>query len=239
MVAARRRLDTMPESLRPSRGGEYKVQVQRRPVPFLFDLDGTLADTLPDIAASANHVRALFALPPLNDAAVRLMVGDGARTLLHRALAELAPDAAALEAAFAAYVAHHSDQCTRQVTLYPFVVEHLTRLRDRGHPLAVVTNKPARFAAAILAKLSLADLLPVLIGGDTLPQQKPDPAPLRAALRQLGASADTGVMVGDGEQDLRAARACGLRAIAVLYGYGDPMRLRAVGADEYWQRFGG
>jgi phosphoglycolate phosphatase len=215
------------------------VQVQRRPVPFLFDLDGTLADTLPDIAASANHVRARFALPPLPDAAVRLLIGDGARTLLGRALADVAPDTAVLDAAFAAYVAHHGDQCTRQVTLYPGVAAHLHRLRDGGHPLAVVTNKPARFAAAILQKLSLRELLPVLIGGDTLPQQKPDPAPLRAALRQLGENADVGVMVGDGEQDLRAARACGLRAIAVLYGYGDPKRLRAAGADEYWQRFGG
>jgi phosphoglycolate phosphatase len=213
------------------------------PAPFLFDLDGTIADTLPDIAASTNHVRGHHNLPPLPETAVRAFVGDGARTLLQRALADALPQEPtarerALDAAFAAYFAHHVGQCTRHVRLFPGVHEHLAKLHDRGHGLAMVTNKPERFASSIVQHLGLADLLRVVIGGDTLPQKKPDPAPLQHALRRLGWTPDTGTMVGDGVQDLRAAKALGLATIACLFGYSDPLRLRAEGADRYWQAFG-
>jgi phosphoglycolate phosphatase len=213
------------------------------PLPFLFDLDGTIADTLADIAASTNHVRGRHGLPPLPDTAVRAFVGDGARTLLQRALADvLPPEPAARERAiddaFAVYGAHHVHQCTMHVRLFPGVREHLAMLHERGHGLAMVTNKPERFAVAIVRHLGLSDLLRVVIGGDTLPQKKPDPAPLQHALRRLGSTQDTGTMVGDGVQDLRAAKALGLATIACLFGYGDPMRLRAERADRYWQAFG-
>ena len=213
------------------------------PAPFLFDLDGTLADTLPDIAASTNHVRALHGLPALALPAVRACVGDGARALLQRALAPALPtgaDAAdvALDAAFAAYVAHHQVQCTGHATLYPGVRPFLADLRDRGHPLGVVTNKPERFARPLLAHLGLAAWLGVVVGGDTLPQKKPDPAPLLFALRALGGGPGRGTMVGDGVQDLRAGKAAGLRTIACLFGYGEPAHLRAEGADGFWTSFG-
>lgn len=214
------------------------------PPPFLFDLDGTLADTLQDIAASTNHVRQAHDLPPVPIATVRTFVGDGARSLLRRALAEVLPrePAAAeraLDAAFAAYAEHHAVQCTTTVLAYRGVREHLAALAQRGHPLAVVTNKPERFAVPIVRHLGLHELLPVVIGGDTLPLKKPDPAPLREALRRLGwTAAPAGTMVGDGVQDLRAAKALGLRTIACLYGYGDPAQLRTEGADAYWRGFG-
>jgi phosphoglycolate phosphatase len=214
------------------------------PSAFLFDLDGTLADTLPDIAASTNHVRAQFDLPPLPAAAVRMFVGDGARTLLQRALQPLLVDLPAaaqyqkLDDAFAAYVRHHGNQCTRELQLYPGVCEHLLTLRAAGHRLAVVTNKPERFALPIIAHLGLGDLLPVVIGGDTLPQKKPHPAPLLCALQRLGASPASATMVGDGLPDLRAGAAAGVRTIACLYGYGDPEALRQHGADGFWRAFG-
>ncbi|HZN39649.1 MAG TPA: HAD-IA family hydrolase [Planctomycetota bacterium] len=213
------------------------------PSPFLFDLDGTIADTLADIAASTNHVRGHNGLPPLPETAVQAFVGDGARTLLQRALADVLPDEPAareraIDAAFAIYVAHHGHQCTVHVRLFPGVREHLANLHERGHGLAMVTNKPERFAVSIVRHLGLPDLLRVVIGGDTLPQKKPDPAPLQHALRRLGWTQDTGTMVGDGVQDLRAAKALGLQTIACLFGYGDPLRLRAEGADRYWQAFG-
>jgi phosphoglycolate phosphatase len=146
------------------------------PAAFLFDLDGTLADTLADIAASTNHVRRQHGLPALPDAAVRAFVGDGARTLLRRALADvLVKDPAAMERqlddAFAAYAAHHRGQCTVHARLYPGVREHLERWRERGHRLGVVTNKPEQFARPLLAHLGLDDLLGVLVGGDSLPQK--------------------------------------------------------------------
>ena len=128
--------------------------------------------------------------------------------------------------------------CTRLAAPYPHARAHLTALRERGHPLAVVTNKPERFAVAVVAQHRLADLFGAVAGGDTLPQKKPDPAPLRHALAQLGAPVAGSVKVGDGLQDLQAAQRLGLGTIACLFGYGDPAALRAEGADRYWTAFG-
>jgi phosphoglycolate phosphatase len=211
--------------------------------PFLFDLDGTLADTLADIAASTNHVRSAHGLPALPGAVVRTFVGDGARTLLARALHEaLPPDGAAreraLDRAFAAYAEHHQVQCTGHATLYPGALAHLRALHDQGHRLAVVTNKPERFAVPLVAHLGLGDLVRVVLGGDSLPVKKPDPGPLHEALRQLGHQGPGATMVGDGVQDLRAGKAAGCRTIACLFGFGEPTTLRAEGADVYWRAFG-
>ncbi len=223
--------------------GRQYTDVVSPPPPFLFDLDGTLADTLADLAASTNHVRGLHDLPPVGTDAVRSYVGDGARTLLQRALDSVLPTAAAarqraLDQAFASYVAHHDRQCTVHAQTFPGVREHLEALHAAGHPLAVVTNKPLRFAVPIVQHLRLQDLLPVVVGGDTLPQKKPDPAPLHHALQQLGAEPGGGTMVGDGLQDLRAAKAAGLHAIGCLFGYGDPAALLRERADGYWRAFG-
>lgn len=210
--------------------------------PMLFDLDGTLADTLPDIANSANHVRGRSGLPPLPAAAVRGMIGEGAMVLLHRALGELqvpADDAAFWARARQLYLEHQQQHCTRQVQLYPGVRAGLERFAAAGHAMAVVTNKPFALATAIVRHFDLDALLPVVIGGDTLAVHKPDPAPLRLALARLDAGTTAGVMVGDGVPDLRAGRAAGLSTIACLYGYGDAAALRGIGADRYWSRFGG
>jgi phosphoglycolate phosphatase len=214
--------------------------VRDRPPPFLFDLDGTLADTLADIAASANHVRQSFGLPAADLPTIQSHVGQGAPALLRLALAELRlpDDAPQFAVAYERYAAHHERQCTQHARAYPGVVGHLQRLAAAGHPLAVVTNKPERFARAILAHLGLAELLPVVVGGDTLPRRKPDPAPLLAALQQLGAAGQGGTMVGDGVTDLRAGKAAGLRTIACLYGYRPAAELLAEGADGYWRAFG-
>ena len=188
-------------------------------------------------------MRAAHGLPAVPVATVRSFVGDGARTLLRRALHEVLPTApaaaeTALDVAFAAYCEHHAVQCTATVQLFPGVRDHLELLARAGHPLAVVTNKPERFALPIVRHFGLHELLPVVVGGDTLPVKKPDPAPLRHALQQLGYGAGDATMVGDGVQDLRAGKAAGLRTIACLFGYGDPQRLRTEGADGFWRSFG-
>ncbi|MFN3244772.1 MAG: HAD family hydrolase [Planctomycetota bacterium] len=208
------------------------------PAPaFLFDLDGTLADTLPDLAASTNHVRERHDLPPVDDETVRSYIGDGARTLLRRALAERDPDEAAIEQAFALYVEHHEQQCTQDSRLFVGAYDHLVELRERGHPIAVVTNKPERFAIPVVRFLGLDAFTDVVVGGDTLPTKKPDPAMLQLALDRLGAPLEGCTMVGDGLQDLRAGKALGARTIACLFGYGDPAALRGEGADEFWRAF--
>jgi phosphoglycolate phosphatase len=205
---------------------------------LLFDLDGTLVDSLADIGASANAVRAAFGLPPASEAAIRAFVGDGALVLLERALAGAGPFDALRERAWALYQEHHAEQCTREVRPYPGVVEHLERWHGERRPLAVVTNKPARFAHAILEHLGLDRLLPVVIGGDTLGERKPSPAPVHEALTRLRAPAAGASLVGDGIQDLRAGKAAGVRTVAALFGFHDAAALRAEGADEYWSAFG-
>ncbi|MFK7741650.1 MAG: HAD-IA family hydrolase [Planctomycetota bacterium] len=210
---------------------------------FLFDLDGTLADTLPDIAASTNYVRQRNGLAEVDVATVRSWIGDGARKLLQRALAEAdaSPEPADLDAAYECYCEHHDAHCTERSTLFPGVREFLDQLMEDGHPIAIVTNKPERFARPVARFLGLDRYTKVLVGGDTLPTRKPDPAMLQHALTLLGCSPELPPgnvhMVGDGLQDVRAGKAFGAHTTACLFGYGSPAALRQEGADEYWGAF--
>ena len=205
---------------------------------FLFDLDGTLADTLPDLTASANYVRGLYGLAPVTQATVRTFIGDGARALVCRALDEQASEQGVLDDAVVAYINHHEDQCTRECRLFEGVEPFVRRLREQGHPIAIVTNKPERFARPVVAHLGLDAFTSVVVGGDTLATKKPDPEMLRHALGRLGVTAAGATMIGDGTQDLRAGKALGVRTVACLFGYGDPAALRDEGADAYWSAFG-
>lgn len=204
----------------------------------LIDLDGTLADTLPDIAASLNHVRAAFGLAPMSPAEARHCVGDGVARAIQRALAEIDPDEGGRRRAMAIYSEHHLEHCTRHVRVYPNVPETLERWRAEGHPLAVVTNKPRLFVVRILEHLGLDGFFDAVVCGDTLPMRKPDPRPLRAALDQMKSAPRAGVMIGDGVQDVRAGRAAGLRTVAVAYGYTPREVLEGERPDALWERFG-
>ena len=211
-----------------------------RPHPLLFDLDGTLADTIADIAASTNHVRQIHGLAPHDQATIGGFIGHGAGALLRRALPELglpAEDPHWPEV-YRQYAEHHEDQCAGTVTLYDGVEAGLERWLRAGHAMAIVTNKPERFARRISTHLALDRFFPVIIGGDTLPRRKPDPDPVHRALQLLGATGQGGTMIGDGETDIRAGKAAGLRTIGCLYGYRPAERLRAENADEYWSAFG-
>lgn len=211
------------------------------PGVLLFDLDGTLVDSLADIAASVDWVRARHGLPELGPQRVRAMIGDGLAELLHRALPDL--DDGARAAAEHTYRDHHWQQCVTLVRPYPGVEAALAQWSADGVAMAVVTNKPTRFAERILAHLGLADWLPVVVGADVV-GRKPSPEPCREALRRLGRDADDpaasadAAMVGDGVQDLRAGKAAGMGTIAALYGFREPELLRAEGADRYWAAFG-
>ena len=202
---------------------------------MLLDLDGTLVDSLADIAASVDHLRAHFGLAPLGPAKVRALVGDGAGKLIERALREL-PSPPAVDAVWPRYEAHHAEQCTRLVRLYPLVRERFATWRAAGVSIAVVTNKPERFARRILEHLDLA--VDALVGGDSTNERKPSAVPLHAALEIVGHDPADAAMVGDSIQDLRAGKAAGVRTIAALYGFRDAAELRAEGADEYWSAFG-
>lgn len=188
----------------------------------LLDLDGTLVDSLADLRTALNATLAQEGLPPVAAAAVRAMVGDGALALLQRALRASGGDADRAAELLPAFLAVYEPIAAAGTALFPGAAEAVRALREAGLALAIVTNKPARATGLILDAVGLTPLIDTVVGGDTLPQRKPDPAPLREALRRLGVEPGRAVMVGDMHHDIAAARAAGVAAILARYGYGRP-----------------
>lgn len=201
----------------------------------VFDLDGTLIDSAPDIAASLNRTLAGHGLPALPVPQVAAMVGDGARVLLERALAAhgRAPDPTLLDQATRAYLADYGAHALVATRLYPAVAETLARLARDGWRMAVCTNKPEAAAREILAGLGIGQHFAAVGGGDSFPVRKPDPGHLSATLAAAGMG--RAVMVGDHANDIAAARGCFLPAIWAAWGYAaaDP------GADAVAHGFAG
>lgn len=193
------------------------------PAALLFDLDGTLLDSLPDLATAVDRMLAELELAPVGIERVRGWIGDGARQLVHEALLFAAGGVAAAERELAAaldiYMRHYAACCTERSQLFAGVREALEHWRQRGVAMACVTNKGTRFTAPLLDHFGLRALMPVAVSGDTLPQRKPDPAPLLFACQQLGVAPGQAVMIGDSRNDVLAARAAGMPVICVSYGY--------------------
>ena len=193
----------------------------------VFDLDGTLVDSRPDLATAVNGTRERLGLPPLPVGAITAMVGEGARMLLLRAL----PDSVrgeAFEAALAQFLDLYFDCCLDQTLPYAGIPEAVAALA-RSYPVAVLTNKPERHSRKVLAGLDLLAAFEVLVGGDTLPVRKPDPVGLlRLAGRWRAAPADV-LLVGDSRIDAETARAAGSRLALVEWGFADVGTIAAPG----------
>jgi phosphoglycolate phosphatase len=198
-----------------------------KPAALIFDLDGTLVDSVPDLAAAANRLLAELDRPPLGTTEVAAMVGDGVGKLVERVLAArglMTPPAPLVPR----FVALYEADIATHTRPYPGVVDGLAALAARGIALAVCTNKLGHATCAVLAALDLQRFFSVVVGGDSLPAQKPDPAPLRFALDRLGVPAAAAAMLGDHRNDVLAARAAGTAALFARYGYG----LASLGALE-------
>lgn len=182
-----------------------------------FDLDGTLIDSRHDLAAAINGMRGALGLPELAVADVLGMVGEGARNLVRRALGG-APAADDLDRALAIFYRHYDDECVRRTRPFPGIDALLARLALR-QPLALVTNKPERFSRKIVAHLGWAERFDPLIGGDTLPTRKPDPAGLLAVAARHGVEPGDVVLVGDSRIDARSAAAAGCRFVFAAWGF--------------------
>ena len=186
---------------------------------LVFDLDGTLVDSAPDIAAAVNALFAELSLPEVDLPLIRRMIGDGAPMLLERALIHVgaAHKAADLMARFSV---HYGENAVKLTKVYPEVTETLTALREQGCRLGVCTNKPIGPTRALLSALGLDRLIEAVIGGDSLPQRKPQPEPLLTVIEALGGTPDRAVLIGDSAVDLACAEAAGVPAIIIPSGYG-------------------
>jgi len=186
---------------------------------ILFDLDGTLVDSVRDLRDAVNVLLAEEGLRQINLGETKSMIGDGAAKLVERAVSATGGDLSRLPALVARFLQIYEANASHHTESYPGVVETLAGLRRLGIPLAVVTNKPYAATIDILESLGLRTYFDVIIGGDTLPERKPHPAPIIAALSRLGVAPEAALMVGDNYHDVQAARAAGVRAVAVTYGY--------------------
>ncbi|MBB2159027.1 phosphoglycolate phosphatase [Gluconacetobacter sacchari] len=190
----------------------------------VFDMDGTLLDSLPDLAASADRLLTGYGLPGIAPDLVRAMVGDGVAALVRRLLDHAGPAAAHIDAqqAVARYMADYTPRSTEQSRLFPGTDHALETLRARGWRLAVCTNKPVAAARRIIDALGLEGVFDAIGGGDSFPARKPDPIHLLGTIRQAHGTPPRAVMVGDHHNDIAAAEGAGVRAIFARWGYGRP-----------------
>ncbi len=202
---------------------------------LVFDLDGTLIDSAPDIADALNLLLDEYKKPPLAVAQVKAMIGDGAPILLARALkaAELDLEAADLMPRFKV---HYEAASTNRTALYPQVREILETFRREGRHLALCTNKPSVATRLVLDHFGLSALFHAVIGGDSMKERKPAKEPLLAAIAQAGGdlaqASDLSLLIGDSHTDLATAKAGGVPAIIIPSGYGRPAD-RATQGDYY------
>ena len=200
----------------------------------MIDLDGTLLDTIPDLAVAANLMLEALDRPPLEAALIRTFVGKGVPNLVKRTLAgdvNGAVDCGALERALPIYERCYDSVNGRHTTVYPGVIEGLDRLRTQGFPLGCVTNKTTRFTLPLLAHMKLLDYFSEVVAGDTLPRKKPHPAPLLYACDKFGVAPCDMLMIGDSLNDAQAARAAGCPVFCVPYGYNEGHDVRELDVD--------
>jgi phosphoglycolate phosphatase len=197
----------------------------------LFDLDGTLVDSAPDLAAAANRLRGEHGLPPLPLAELRPMVGSGARGMVGVAFG-VKPGDSRFEELRDAFLAHYETGLLQSTQPFEGIDELLRGLERARTPWGIVTNKATRFTRPLVAGLGLAQRAAVVVCGDTTPHSKPHPEPLLAAAHALGLPPEGVVYVGDDQRDAQAAQAAGMRMLVATWGYlglGEPVE--AWGAD--------
>lgn len=199
----------------------------------IFDLDGTLVDTAPDLMRATNHVLAELGRRPLSMNEVRVFVGHGARALITRGLAATGglPTGFDVEPAYRAFVAYYADHICEGSTVFPGLLPLLDRLTREGFGLGICTNKLESLSVKLIETLGMSHYFGSVIGPDTLGIAKPDARPFHEAVARLGLSRPLAVMVGDSETDILTARAAGAPVLAVPFGY-SPKPVAYYGPDK-------
>ncbi|WP_005035648.1 phosphoglycolate phosphatase [Holophaga foetida] len=199
---------------------------------LLFDLDGTMLDTVADLAEATNRMLRELRQPERTVAEVTAFIGNGIRVLVKRSVSEGRESTPALlEEAYHAFQRHYAEVNGLATRPYPGVMEALTDLQSRGLKLGCVTNKSEAFIFPVLDGLGMSSFFGSVVGGDTLPQRKPDPEPLLHACRQLGIEPRRTLMVGDSPNDALAARRAEIPVLLVTYGYSAETPLEEIDCD--------
>ena len=200
-----------------------------RPHMILIDLDGTLVDSVPDLAFCVDAMMERLGRPPHGEAKVRNWVGNGVERLVRRALLgqlEGEPDEADFQRAYPIFLELYRDNTSRRSQLFPGVRDGLDWLQAAGYRLGCVTNKAAQFTEPLLRDLGVRDFFEIVISGDTLPRSKPDPLPLLHAAAHFDVEPAAALMIGDSISDVKAARAAGFTIFCMSYGYNHGQDIR-------------
>jgi phosphoglycolate phosphatase len=201
----------------------------------LLDLDGTLLDSIPDLAFAANAMRVELGMSPLREDVVATFVGKGVDNLVRRSLAGSLegadPEPAEFDRARAAFYRHYHLVNGEKAQVYPGVIDGLKQLREQGLKLAVVTNKPTEFTLPLLQRTGLAGFFDAVVCGDTCARRKPDPDQVLHACDLLGVTAPQAVTIGDSLNDAQAGRSAGTQVLVVPYGYNEGKDVRELDVD--------
>jgi len=195
----------------------------------LIDVDGTLVDSVPDLAYCVDEMMDQLGMPLRGEAAVRQWVGNGVERLTRRALINQLdgePDEALFEKAMPIFMDLYAENTSRRSCLYPGVEEGIAYLNQAGYRLGCVTNKAEQFTVPLLTDLGIIDNFEIVVSGDTLPKKKPDPMPLLHAAEAMGVTPEESMMLGDSMSDVKAARAAGFQIVCMSYGYNHGVDIR-------------
>jgi len=193
-----------------------------KPGFVLFDLDGTLVDSVPDLAYCVDETMKQVGLPVRGETAVRDWVGNGVQRLTERALinaVEGMPDQDLMDKAYPIFLELYKDNTSQRSCVYDGVIEGIEWIKEQGYRVACVTNKAEAFTIPLLKDKGLFDYFEVIVSGDTCAEKKPHPMPLLYAAEQLGVAPENALMVGDSRSDVKAARAAGFHIFCMTYGY--------------------
>ncbi|MDJ0957123.1 MAG: phosphoglycolate phosphatase [Arenicellales bacterium] len=209
--------------------------MNRRPIQsVLLDLDGTLVNSVPDLTHAVNITMRYLSLPDYSEEQVQTWVGSGTERLVSQALTNACKTGLSndtFDRAYPVFLKAYEEGICERSHLYPGVRAGLVYLKEAGYRLGCVTNKPERLAESLLRNLGILTFFSVVVGGDSLPQKKPDPAVLEHAASRLDTSTRACLMIGDSKHDVSAARAAGMEIVCVTYGYNRGRDIRESNPD--------
>ena len=189
---------------------------------FIFDLDGTLIDSRKDIANAVNYTRKQYHVRELDMMDIARYIGHGVNNLINKNIPGLEPQE--LEKALDIFKGYYEKHCVDETTVYPGVPEVLKHFKTKA--MAIVSNKPSLFTKLILDNKNLSSYFQLILGEESHPQKKPDPAPLLHVIEQLGGKPDRNCMVGDWITDIEAGQRAGMVTVGCLYGIGNPEEVK-------------